>query len=161
MEITVKGNKIALKKDYLTNGEVTQIVKIALGIYNQPEDIDDYDYSPISMITNFYALLLDFCIEDYDLDKTEDYDKYYNMGVQYELLRVVINADEAYHLMMSLSKQISSLENIIDKNLKNIVEMVSNKIPDAKTMAKMVNKLPKEWQKVVNEHNEIVEKTTS
>lgn len=161
MEITVKGNKIALKKDYLTNGEVTQIVKIALGIYNQPEDIDDYDYSPISMITNFYALLFDFCIEDYDLDKTEDYDKYYNMGTQYELLRVVTNADEAYHLMMSLSKQISSLENIIDKNLKNIVEMVSNKIPDAKTMAKMVNKLPKEWQKVVNEHNEIVGKTTS
>ena len=161
MEITVKGNKITLKKDYLTNGEVTQIVKIALGIYNQPEDIEDYDYSPISMITNFYALLFDFCIEDYDLDKTEDYDKYYNMGVQYELLRVVTNADEAYHLMMSLSKQISSLENIIDKNLKNIVEMVSNKIPDAKTMAKMVNKLPKEWQKVVNEHNEIVGKTTS
>lgn len=161
MEITVKGNKITLKKDYLTNGEVTQIVKIALGIYNQPEDIDDYDYSPISMITNFYALLFDFCIEDYDLDKTEDYDKYYNMGVQYELLRVVTNADEAYHLMMSLSKQISSLENIIDKNLKNIAEMVSNKIPDAKTMAKMVNKLPKEWQKVVNEHNEIVGKTTS
>ena len=161
MEITVKGNKITLKKDYLTNGEVTQIVKIALGIYNQPEDIDDYDYSPISMITNFYALLFDFCIEDYDLDKTEDYDKYYNMGVQYELLRVVTNADEAYHLMMSLSKQISSLENIIDKNLKNIVEMVSNKIPDTKTMAKMVNKLPKEWQKVVNEHNEIVGKTTS
>lgn len=161
MEITVKGNKITLKKDYLTNGEVIQIVKIALGIYNQPEDIDDYDYSPISMITNFYALLFDFCIEDYDLDKTEDYDKYYNMGVQYELLRVVTNADEAYHLMMSLSKQISSLENIIDKNLKNIVEMVSNKIPDAKTMAKMVNKLPKEWQKVVNEHNEIVGKTTS
>lgn len=160
MEITVKGNKITLKKDYLTNGEVTQIVKIALGIYNQPEDIDGYDYSPISMITNFYALLFDFCIEDYDLDKTEDYDKYYNMGAQYELLRVVTNADEAYHLMMSLSKQISSLENIIDKNLKNVVEMVSNKLPDAKAMAKMVNKLPKEWQKVVNEYNEIVGKTT-
>ncbi|MGN0966350.1 MAG: hypothetical protein ACI4OP_01975 [Candidatus Coprovivens sp.] len=160
MEITVKDNKIALKKDYLTNGEVAQIVKIALGIYNQPEDIDGYDYSPISMITNFYALLFDFCIEDYDLDKTEDYDKYYNMGAQYELLRVVTNADEAYHLMMSLSKQISSLENIIDKNLKNVVEMISNKLPDAKAMAKMVNKLPKEWQKVVNEYNEIVGKTT-
>ena len=160
MEITVKNEKIKLKKDYLTNGEVTQIVKIALEIHNQAEDIEGYDYSPISMITNFYALLFDFCIEDYDLDKTEDYDKYYNLGTQYELLRVVTNADEAYHLMMSLSKQMTSLENIIDKNLKSVVEMVANKLPDAKAMAKMVNELPKEWQKVINEHNEIVGKTT-
>lgn len=160
MEITVKGNKITLKKDYLTNGEVAQIVKIALEIHNQTEDIEGYDYSPISMITNFYALLFDFCIEDYDLDKTEDYDKYYNLGTQYELLRVVTNADEAYHLMMSLSKQMTSLENIIDKNLNKFINMITEKIPDAKTMNKMINKLPKEWQKVINEHNEIVGKTT-
>ena len=160
MEITVKGNKITLKKDYLTNGEVAQIVKIALEIHNQAEDIEGYDYSPISMITNFYALLFDFCIEDYDLDKTEDYDKYYNLGTQYELLRVVTNADEAYHLMMSLSKQMTSLENIIDKNLNKFINMITEKIPDAKTMNKMINKLPKEWQKVINEHNEIVGKTT-
>ena len=34
MEITVKDNKIALKKDYLTNGEVNYIVSEVLKIYN-------------------------------------------------------------------------------------------------------------------------------
>lgn len=160
MEITVKGNKITLKKDYLTNGEVNYIVSEVLKIYNNSDDIEGYDYSPLTMITNFYALLFGFCIEGYNIDSDEDYNKYYNLGTQYELLRVVTNADEAYHLMMSLSKQMTSLENIIDKNLKSVVEIIANKLPDAKAMAKMVNKLPKEWQKVINEHNEIVGKTT-
>ena len=57
MEITVKGNKITLKKDYLTNGEVNYIVGEVLKIYNQEGDIDGYSYSPLAMITNFYALL--------------------------------------------------------------------------------------------------------
>ena len=159
MEITVKGNKITLKKDYLTNGEVNYIVGEVLKIYNQEGDIDGYSYSPLAMITNFYALLFSICIDGYDIDNIEDYNKYYNIGAHYELLRIVTNADEAYHLMMSLSKQIISVENIVDKNLNKLINMVIERIPDAKTMNKMVNKLPKDWQKVVDEHNEIVGKT--
>ena len=159
MEITVKDNKIALKKDYLTNGEVNYIVSEVLKIYNDSGDIEGYDYNPLAMVTNFYALLFGFCIEGYDIDSNEDYNKYYNIGTHYELLRVVTNADEAYHLMMSLSKQIISVENIVDKNLNKLINMVIERIPDAKTMNKMVNKLPKDWQKVVDEHNEIVGKT--
>ena len=159
MEITVKGNKITLKKDYLTNGEVNYIVGEVLKIYNQEGDIDGYSYSPLTMITNFYALLFGFCIEGYNIDSDEDYNKYYNIGTHYELLRIVTNADEAYHLMMSLSKQIISVESIVDKNLNKLINMVIERIPDAKTMNKMVNKLPKDWQKVVDEHNEIVGKT--
>ena len=135
MEITVKGNKITLKKDYLTNGEVNYIVGEVLKIYNQEGDIDGYSYSPLAMITNFYALLFSICIDGYDIDNIED------------------------HLMMSLSKQIISVENIVDKNLNKLINMVIERIPDAKTMNKMVNKLPKDWQKVVDEHNEIVGKT--
>ena len=115
MEITVKGNKITLKKDYLTNGEVNYIVGEVLKIYDNSGDIEGYDYSPLTMITNFYALLFGFCIEGYNIDSDEDYNKYYNIGTHYELLRIVTNADEAYHLMMSLSKQIISVENIVDK----------------------------------------------
>ena len=113
MEITVKGNKITLKKDYLTNGEVNYIVGELLKIYNDSGDIEGYDYNPLTMITNFYALLFGFCIEGYDIDSDEDYNKYYNIGAHYELLRVVTNADEAYHLMISLSKQISPFKNFI------------------------------------------------
>lgn len=36
--------------------------------------------------------------------------------------------------------------------------MISDKIPDAKTMTKMVNKLPKEWQKAVDDYNQITGK---
>lgn len=60
--------------------------------------------------------------------------------------------------MMSLSKQIISVENIVDKNLNKLINMVIERIPDAKTMNKMVNKLPKDWQKVVNQYNEITGK---
>ena len=158
MEITVKGNKITLKKNYLTNGEVNYIVGEVLKIYDNSGDIEGYDYSPLTMITNFYALLFGFCIEGYNIDSDEDYNKYYNIGAHYELLRVVTNADEAYHLMMSLSKQIISVENIVDKNLNKLINMAIERIPDAKTMNKMVNKLPKDWQKVVNQYNEITGK---
>lgn len=158
MEITVKNEKIKLKKDYLTNGEVNYIVGEVLKIYDNSGDIEGYDYSPLTMITNFYALLFGFCIEGYNIDSDEDYNKYYNIGAHYELLRIVTNADEAYHLMMSLSKQITSFENIMDKNLNKFINMITEKIPDAKTMNKMVNKLPKDWQKVVNQYNEITGK---
>ena len=158
MEITVKNEKIKLKQDYLTNGEVNYILGEVLKIYNQEGDIDGYSYSPLAMITNFYALLFSICIEGYDIDNIEDYNKYYNIGTHYELLRVVTNADEAYHLMMSLSKQIISVENVVDKNLNKLINMITEKIPDAKTMNKMVNKLPKDWQKVVNQYNEITGK---
>ena len=60
--------------------------------------------------------------------------------------------------MMSLSKQIISVENIVDKNLNKLINMVIERIPDAKTMNKMINKLPKDWQKVVNQYNEITGK---
>ena len=158
MEITVKNEKIKLKKDYLTNGEVNYIVGEVLKIYDNSGDIEGYDYSPLTMITNFYALLFGFCIEGYNIDSDEDYNKYYNIGTHYELLRIVTNADEAYHLMMSLSKQIISVENIVDKNLNKLINMVIERIPDAKTMNKMVNKLPKDWQKIVNKYNEITGK---
>ena len=158
MEITVKNEKIKLKKDYLTNGEVNYIVGEVLKIYDNSGDIEGYDYSPLTMITNFYALLFGFCIEGYNIDSDEDYNKYYNIGAHYELLRIVTNADEAYHLMMSLYKQIISVENIVDKNLNKLINMVIERIPDAKTMNKMVNKLPKDWQKVVNQYNEITGK---
>ena len=158
MEITVKNEKIKLKKDYLTNGEVNYIVGEVLKIYDNSGDIEGYDYSPLTMITNFYALLFGFCIEGYNIDSDEDYNKYYNIGAHYELLRIVTNADEAYHLMISLSKQIISVENIVDKNLNKLINMVIERIPDAKTMNKMVDKLPKDWQKVVNQYNEITGK---
>ena len=78
------------------------------------------------------------------------------MGVQYELLKVITNADEAYHLMMSLSKQMFSVENILDKNLNKLVNLISKKIPDKKTLNEMIDKLPDEWKSALGEYNQIM-----
>lgn len=155
MEITVKGNKIKLVKDYLTNGEVNYIVSEVLKIYDNPGDVDGYNYSPLAMLTNFYALLFGFCIEGYEIESSDDYNKYYNIGTQYELLRVVTNAEEAYHLVMSLSKEIVGIENVIERKLGHFIDNILEKIPDPKSMNKLANKIPKEWQKVFNEYNAI------
>ena len=45
MEITVKNEKIKLKQDYLTNGEVNYMLGEVLKIYNQEGDIDGYSYT--------------------------------------------------------------------------------------------------------------------
>lgn len=158
MKITVRDTEINLKKDYLTNSEVNYIVEAVLKLYDKDGDIDQYSFSPLTMITNFYSLLFEVCIEDYNPDDIEDYNKYYNLGVQYELLKVVVNAEEAYHLMMSISKDMSSLEAIVNKGINKLLGLLDTKMPDAKAMNKMVNKLPKEWKKVVTDYNNIIGK---
>ena len=158
MKITVRDTEINLKKDYLTNSEVNYIVEAVLKLYDKDGDIDQYSFSPLTMITNFYSLLFEVCIEGYNPDDIEDYNKYYNLGVQYELLKVVVNAEEAYHLMMSISKDMSSLEAIINKGINKLLGLLDAKMPDAKAMNKMVNKLPKEWKKVVTDYNNIIGK---
>lgn len=155
MEIKLKEQNIKLKKDYLTNGEVNYILSEVFKLYDEPGDIDGYAFSPLTMITNFYALLFETCVDGYN-SSVEDYNKYYNIGLHHELLRVVTNADEAYHLMMTISKDISSLENIMNKSMNKLVSLISEKIPDAKSLSKMASKLPKDWQKVVSEYNDIV-----
>lgn len=155
MKITVKNTEVILKKDYLTNGEVNYIVETVLGLYRSDGDIDKYSFSPMTMITNFYSLLFEACIDGYNPDNVDDYNKYYNIGTQYELLKVVTNADEAYHLMMSISKDMASLEAIVDKGISKLLDIINKKIPDAKSMSKMMNKLPKEWKKVVEDYNNI------
>lgn len=155
MKITVKDKEIELAKDYLTNGEVNYIVTEVLKIYQQSGDIDGYKYSPLAMLTNFYALLFGFCIKGYDIESDDDYNTYYNIGAHYEIMKSVVNADEAYHLMMDLSHQLGSLENIINNNLNNLVQSVTDKLPDAKELSKIVNKLPKEWKSVAEQYQTI------
>lgn len=158
MNITVKDTEIILKKDYLTNSEVNYIVATVLKLYKKGGDIDGYSFSPLTTITNFYSLLFEVCIEGYNPDNIEEYNKYYNLGVQYELLKSVTNADEAYHLVMSISKDMTSLESIVNDGINKLLNIVTEKVPDAKVMSKMVNKLPKEWKKVVEDYNNITGK---
>lgn len=158
MEIVVKGKEIILEKDYLTDAEVHVIVQEALKAYNKKGDFEDYDYSPLSMNTVFYILLFAQCIKDYDDKSLDVYNEYYNAGVQYELLNVVTNAKEAYDLMMTISKSMSSIENIISKNLNKLIDSAMSKIPDDETMIKMIDSLPQEWQNTLKQYNQIIGK---
>ena len=74
------------------------------------------------------------------------------------MLKSVTNADEAYHLVMSISKDMASLESIVNDGINKLLNIVTEKVPDAKAMSKMVNKLPKEWKKVVEDYNNITGK---
>lgn len=155
-EIIVKDETIKLKKDYLTNGEVNYMVKTALEIYNAEGDIEGYGYSPLSMFTNFYALLFGMCIEDYNIDSIEDYDKYYNLGVHTELMMEITNAMEAYNLLVSISKQLCDIPNVIDRSIQKIINIMAEKIPNGEELSKMMEKMPKEWNKVLSEYNNII-----
>lgn len=155
-EIIVKGETIKLKKDYLTNGEINYMVKTALEIYNAEGDIEGYGYSPLSMFTNFYALLFGMCIEDYNIDSVEDYDKYYNLGTHTELMMEITNATEAYNLLVSISKQLCDIPNVIDRSIQKIINIMAEKIPNGEELSKMMKKMPKEWNKVLSEYNNII-----
>lgn len=157
MEIIINEKKIKLKKNYLTNAEVNFIVSEALKTYIDKEenDIEGYDYNPLTMITNFYAMLFELCIKDYNLDNIEDYNKYYNDGVHLKLLENIINAKEAYDLMIKLSGEITSLSNIIGRSLKLFID----KIPEKNDFSEILTKLPEEWQKVADEYNNIIGKS--
>ena len=102
MEIKVKEETIKLKKDFLTNGEVNYIVSEVLKLYNETGDIKDYNFSPLTMIGNFYSLLFEACIEDYDNSTIDDFNHYYSLGVQYKLLMVITNDREAYDLNIKI-----------------------------------------------------------
>lgn len=163
MEIKIKDNVIKLKKDFLTNVEVNYIIKESLSSYmdSEEEDIEGYLYNPLAMMFTFYLLLFSTCLEDFDSDSLDDYEKYYSMGVQYELLRCVTNADEAYHTLISTSEKISSLENVLYNGINKVIKLLEEKMPEKDSMEKMMKKLPKDFTKVIGEYNNIFNKDDS
>lgn len=163
MEIKIKDNVIKLKKDFLTNVEVNYIIKESLSSYmdSEEEDIEGYLYNPLAMMFTFYLLLFSTCLEDFDSDSLDDYEKYYSMGVQYELLRRVTNADEAYHTLISTSEKISSLENVLYNGINKVIKLLEEKMPEKDSMEKMMKKLPKDFTKAIDEYNNIFNKDNS
>lgn len=155
MKIKFNNEEIELVKGYLTNGEVNYIVKSVVEIYNQSSDIEGYSYSPLSMMANFYNLLFSVCIKDYNIDNDEDFNKYYNKGIQQALLSKVINAQEAYDLLIETTKNFNSFGYIIE----NIINAIINKLPDLDNLNNLADKLPDEWKNVFNQYNSIVGKT--
>lgn len=121
-EITVKDKVFKLKKDYLTNIEVNYIVSEVLKLYNQEGDIENYRFSPLTMMSNFYSLLFQCCIEGYDFNNSEDYENAYNCGLHKLLIENITNAKEAYNLMLDISNKFNGLEYIISRALDELIK---------------------------------------
>ena len=63
----MKIGDITLKQDYLTGGQVGNLVTEAVEIYKQGGLFEDYAFNPVDMEINFYPGLFYLLIEDYEI----------------------------------------------------------------------------------------------
>lgn len=147
----MKIGDITLKQDYLTGGQVGNLVTEAIEIYKQGGLFEDYAFNPVDMEINFYAGLFYLLIEDYKIDDNEQFEELFKKGVHKEILEKVTNAQLAYDLMWKTAKEIG---NSIGSILNKIDTFIGN-LPENEKLDELVEKLPAEWQTVKKEYEEI------
>lgn len=153
----MKIGDITLKQDYLTGGQVGNLVAEAVEIYKQGGLFEDYAFNPVDMEINFYAGLFYLLIEDYKIDDNEQFEELFKKGVHKEILEKVTNAQLAYDLMWKTAKEIG---NSIGSILKKIDTFIGN-LPENEKLDELMEKLPEEWQTVKKEYEEITGKDLS
>lgn len=147
----MKIGDITLKQDYLTGGQVGNLVTEAIEIYKQGGLFKDYAFNPVDMEINFYAGLFYLLIEDYKIDDNEQFEELFKKGVHKEILEKVTNAQLAYDLMWKTAKEIG---NSIGSILNKIDTFIGN-LPENEKLDELMEKLPAEWQTVKKEYEEI------
>lgn len=148
----MKIGDITLKQDYLTGGQVGNLVTEAVEIYKQGGLFEDYAFNPVDMEINFYAGLFYLLIEDYKIDDNEQFEELFKKGVHKEILEKVTNAQLAYDLMWKTAKEVGSSVGSILKKIDNFV----NNLPENDKLEELMEKLPKEWETVKNDYNNII-----
>lgn len=147
----MKIGNITLKQDYLTGGQVGNLVTEAIEIYKQGGLFKDYAFNPVDMEINFYAGLFYLLIEDYKIDDNEQFEELFKKGVHKEILEKVTNAQLAYDLMWKTAREIG---NSIGSILNKIDTFIGN-LPENEKLDELMEKLPAEWQTVKKEYEEI------
>jgi hypothetical protein len=147
----MKIGDITLKQDYLTGGQVGNLVTEAIEIYKQGGLFKDYAFNPVDMEINFYAGLFYLLIEDYKIDDNEQFEELFKKGVHKEILEKVTNAQLAYDLMWKTAREIG---NSIGSILNKIDTFIGN-LPENEKLDELMEKLPAEWQTVKKEYEEI------
>ena len=147
----MKIGDITLKQDYLTGGQVGNLVTEAVEIYKQGGLFEDYAFNPVDMEINFYAGLFYLLIKDYKIDDNEQFEELFKKGVHKEILEKVTNAQLAYDLMWKTAKEIG---NSIGSILNKIDTFIGN-LPENEKLDELMEKLPEEWQTVKKEYEEI------
>jgi len=152
-EIEKNGVKVNLKREYLTGGQVGNLVTEAVKIYKEGGLFEDYAFNPVDMEINFYAGLFLLTIDDYNIDDNEQFEELFGAGIHIELLKEIRNAQLAYDLMWKTANEVgNSLGSILYK-----IRAIMEKIPEGEDLNKLMEKLPQEWQDVKNEFSEIID----
>ena len=155
-KINYNGYDFELKREFLTGGQVTNLVTESIKIYKNGEFLEDYAFNPVDMEINFYAGLFYLTIEDYDIDNSDKFEELFSKGIHTYLLSEITNAQLAYDLMWKTAKEIgNSVGAILDK-----INKFLDNMPEQENLNELMEKLPEEWKNVKEEYNNIIGKNT-
>lgn len=152
-EIEKNGVKVNIKREFLTGGQVGNLVSEAVKIYKEGGLFEDYAFNPVDMEINFYAGLFLLTIDNYNIEDEGQFEKMFCAGIQTELLKSIENAQLAYDLMWKTANEIG---NSVGSILFKIRELMG-KIPEGEDLKQLMEKMPKEWQAVRDEFGEIID----
>lgn len=153
-EIKKNGLTVKLKRDYLTAGQVSNLVEQAVSIYKEGGLFEDYAFNPVDMEINFYAGLFYFVVEDYDINDNNRLEELFSAGVHKELLDKIENAQLAYDLMWKTAKEIGNSVGSILNRIKNFLD----NLPEQEDLEKLAQSLPEDWKNITKEYNNIMNK---
>lgn len=153
-EIKKNGLTIKLKRDYLTAGQVRNLVEQAVEIYKEGGLFEDYAFNPVDMEINFYAGLFYFVVEDYDINDNDRLEELFSAGIHKELLDKIENAQLAYDLMWKTAKEVGNSIGTILNKIKNFLD----NLPEQDKLDELVDKLPEEWKNIKDEYDNIIGK---
>lgn len=153
-KIERNGVSVELKRSYLTAGQVTNLISEVIKIYNNGGLLDDYAFNPVDMEINFYAGLFYYTIENYDTEDNDKFEELFSAGIHKELLEKVENAQLAYDLMWKTAKEVGNSVGTILNKIKGFLD----NLPEQEDLNELMDKLPKEWETVKNEYDNIIGK---
>lgn len=153
-EIKKNDLTVKLKRDYLTAGQVSNLVQQAVEIYKDGGLFEDYAFNPVDMEINFYAGLFYFVVEDYDINDNDKLEELFGAGIHKELLDKVENAQLAYDLMWKTANEVGNSVGTILNKIKGFLD----NLPEQEKLDELIDKLPEEWKNVKNEYDNIIGK---
>lgn len=154
-KIERNGVSVELKRNYLTAGQITNLISEVIKIYTNGGLLDDYAFNPVDMEMNFYAGLFYYTVEEYnDMEDNDEFEKLFSAGIHKELLEKIENAQLAYDLMWKTAKEVGNSVGMIFNKIKAFLD----NLPEQEDLNKLMDKLPKEWENVKNEYDNIIGK---
>lgn len=154
-KIKYNGYDYETKRDFLTGGQVANLITEAIKIYIGGGMLEGYAFNPVDMEINFYAGLFYLTIEGYDdIKDNNKFEELFSHGVHKNLLKDIENAQLAYDLMWKTAKELSNSVGIILQKISKFLD----KLPQGEDLNALVDKLPDEWKKVKEEYDNIIGK---